>query len=97
MKVRRVTLAVALAFGLTVASPARALADDCRDRDATDANSQAGCNEVMPALGGPNDVEMMAPDLSVPTVDADGDPIPFVEETSAPPPGNSLTFASVGE
>ena len=29
----------------------------------------------------------------VPTIDADGQPIPYVEEITAPPDGTALTFA----
>jgi len=46
-----------------------------------DATSQTACDDAMPALA----------------VDADGDPIPYVEETTAPPPGTTLTFTSDGE
>ena len=96
MKVRHLTLALILALGAAVASPSRALAEDCPGSDA-DATSQAACDDAMPSLDGLAGASDGAPDVAVPTVDADGDPIPFVEETTAPPPGISLTFDSYGE
>ena len=96
VKVRHLTLAVALAFGIAAASPARALANDCPGSD-VDTTSQAACDDAMPSLDGPAGASNGAPDMAVPTVDGNGDPIPFVEETTAPPPGTSLIFASDGE
>ena len=96
MKVRHLTLAIILALGAAAASPSRALADDCPGSDA-DATSQAACDDTMPAADGPADVSPGAPTMTVPAVDADGDPIPYVEETLAPPPGTILTFTSDGE
>ena len=96
MNIRHLTLAILLALGTAAASPSRALADDCPGSD-EDATSQAACDDVMPSIDGPSSAPEGAPDVAVPTVDADGDPIPFVEETTAPPPGPSLTFDSDGE
>ena len=96
MKVRHLTLAIILALGAGATSPSRALADDCPGSDA-DATSQAACDDAMPSLDGPAGASDGAPDVAVPMVDANGDPIPFVEETTAPPPGTSLTFDSDGE
>ena len=96
MKVRHLTLALLLAFGMAVASPTRALADDCPDSDAPDA-SAAACADVLPAADATADVSTGVPAMTVPAVDADGDPIPYVEETTAPPPGTSLIFSTDGE
>jgi hypothetical protein len=97
MKVRHLTLVVALALGIAAASPARALANDCPSSDSPDGTTQAACDDSMPAADGSPAASVGADDVSVPTVDADGDPIPYVEETTAPPPGTSLIFASDGE
>jgi hypothetical protein len=94
VKVRHLTLVVALAFGVAAASPARALAHDCPSGDSADATAQAACDDTLSAPDGP---DAGAADASVPTVDADGDAIPFVEETTAPEPGTSLTFSSDAE
>ena len=95
MKIRHLTLAILLALGAAAASPSRALAQDCPGSDQQDATSQ--CDDAMPAVDGPDSVSPGAPDMTVPMVDADGDPIPFVEETLAPAPGTTLTFDSDGE
>jgi len=83
MKIRHLTLAVLLALGAAAASPSRALADDCPGSDA-DATSQ--CDDAMPSVDGPDSVSPAAPDVAVPMVDADGDPIPYVDETIDPIP-----------
>jgi len=96
MKIRHLTLAIILALGAAAASPSRALADDCPGSDA-DAPSQTACDDAMPAADATADVSTGAAAMTVLAVDADGDPIPYVEETTAPPPGTTLTFTSDGE
>ncbi len=91
MKLRHLTLAIVLALGAAGASPSRALAD-CPGSDQQDATAQ--CDDAMPSVDAPDSVSPGAPDMAVPMVDADGDPIPFVEETLAPPPGTTLAFDS---
>ena len=76
MKARHLSLALVLAVGMAVVSPAHVLADDCPDNDAPDA-----CADAMPASDGPDGVPN-APDVTVPSVDASGDPIPYVEENT---------------
>ena len=95
MKIRHLILAILLALGAAAAWPSRALAEDCPGSD-SDATSHAACDDAMPSTDAV-DGGVDAPEVSVPTVDADGDPIPFVEETTAPPPGTRLTFDSDGE
>jgi len=91
MNVRHLALTLALVIGVAVAVPARALADDCTESENPDA-----CADVMPAPGGTGSTPG-APDMTVPTVDSSGDPIPFVQETTAPPPVTSLVPAAAGE
>ncbi len=84
MKIRHLTLAIILALGATGASPSRALADDCPGSDQHDATAQ--CDDAMPSVDAPDSVSPGAPDIAVPMVDADGDPIPYVDETIDPIP-----------
>ena len=84
MKVRHVIFAIILALGAAAASPSRALAEDCPGSDEQDATAQ--CDDAMPSFDGPDSVSPAAPDVAVPMVDADGDPIPYVDETIDPFP-----------
>ena len=84
MKIRHLTLAILLALGAAGASPSRAMAEDCPGSDEQDATSQ--CDDAMPSVDGPDSVSPGAPDMAVPMVDADGDPIPYVDETIDPIP-----------
>ena len=97
MRLRHPVLAFALAFCLSVASPARALADDCPNGDSPDGVAQAACGDAVPAAAVPESVPADASDAAFPTIDANGDPIPYVEETTAPPLGTSLAYSDDGE
>ena len=76
MNVRHLALTLALVIGVAVAPPARAFADDCPDSENPDA-----CADVMTAPDGTDGASLAATD-AVPVIDANGDAIPYVEETT---------------
>jgi len=72
-----------LAIGLLCSAGGAAHADGCPGSDQAD-------DQACPTTP----ADRMAPpgDYTMPTVDVSGDPIPYVEETTAPADGTALTF-----
>jgi hypothetical protein len=83
MNVRHLALTLALVIGVALAAPARVLADDCPDSENPDA-----CADVISAPDGADRGSPAATDAAVPVLDANGDAIPYVEETTDAGPLN---------
>jgi hypothetical protein len=80
---------IVLALVLWLGGPARA--NDCPPPDAFNDSTIPGCPTDHPDPNAPIDDGVPPTMMEPPTVDAEGNPIPFVEEITAPPVAPTLT------